>query len=387
MSSRILLAGIICVVGFGSAFSQGSGSGISSGGDEIYTLTTAVPFLTIPVDAKAAAMGDAGVATSPDANSMFWNPGKLAFIESDYGGAISYTPWLRNLVDDMSLSYITAFTKIRQEDAIGISMTYFDLGQIQFTDQQGNNLQLVDPKEFNIAVAYSRKLSQSLGVSLGLKFIHSNLTGRIESGTSPTGTDLKPGNTAAADLAVFHTKDYLLFGNNTNIAFGANLSNLGPKISYSNTDSADFIPTNLRLGTSIAMDADVYNTFTFSLDFNKLLVPSDANSDAGVVGGVFNSFSDSRDGFGGELKEVAVSLGMEYNYDNKFFVRGGYFFEDELYGARKYFTVGAGVKYQVIALDLAYLIPTTRNHPLENTLRLSLAFNFDRPQEADSIRE
>lgn len=387
MSRRILLAGILSVVGFSSSFAQGGGTGIGSNDNEIYTLTTAVPFLTIPVDARAAAMGDVGVATSADANSMFWNPGKLAFVESDYGGAISYTPWLRNLVDDMSLSYVTAFTKIRQEDAVGISLTYFDLGQIQFTDQQGNNLQLVDPREFNIAVAYSRKLSQSLGVSLGLKFIHSNLTGRIEGNNSPTGTDLKPGNTAAADLGAYYTRDYVFLGNNTNFAFGANLSNLGPKISYSNNDSADFIPTNLRLGTSIAMDADVYNTFTFSADINKLLVPSNANSDAGVVGGVFNSFSDSPQGFSGEMREIAVSLGLEYNYDDKFFVRTGYFFEDELYGARKYFTVGAGVAYQVIALDLAYLIPTTRNHPLENTLRLTLAFNFDRPEEVDSVTE
>ncbi len=357
------------------------------GQDNLRTLTTSVPFLTLPVDARGAAMGDVGAATSPDAASMFWNPGKLAFIEADYGGSVSYTPWLRNLVDDMSLSYLTAFTKIRQEDAIGVSLTFFNLGQIQFTDNQGNELQLVNPNEFNISMAYSRKLSRKLGVSLGLKFIHSDLTGRIDAQTSPTGTDLKPGNTAAADLAMFYRNDYVIFGNNTNIAFGANLSNLGPKISYSNNDSADFIPTSLRLGTSIGMDADVYNTFTLSLDFNKLLVPSDANSDRGVVGGAFSSFGDSPDGFSGELKEIAISLGLEYNYDDKFFVRTGYFFEDELYGARKYFTVGAGVKYQVIALDLAYLIPTTRNHPLENTLRLTLGFNFMRPDELESVQD
>ncbi len=387
MSRRILLAALVCVVGMNTAMSQGSGTNVGSQDEELYTLTTAVPFLTIPVDARAAAMGDVGVATSPDAQSMFWNPGKLAFMESDYGGSISYTPWLRNLVDDMSLSYITAFTKIRKEDAIGVSLTYFDLGQIQFTDQQGNNLQLVDPNEFNIAVAYSRKLSRSLGVALGLKFIHSNLTGRIEGNNSPTGTDLKPGNTAAADLALFHQNDYVIFGNNTNVAFGASISNLGPKISYSNNDSADFIPTNLRLGTSIGMDADVYNRFTLSIDFNKLMVPSDANSDRGVVGGAFASFGDSPNGLAGELKEIAVSIGLEYNYDDKFFVRTGYFFEDELYGARKYFTVGAGIKYQVIALDMAYLIPTSRNHPLENTLRLTLGFNFMRPGEVESVQD
>ncbi len=386
MSRKILLVGIIYVVGLNSTLAQGGGTSIGNG-ERQFTLTTAVPFLTIPIDARAAGMGDVGVATSPDAAAMFWNPGKLAFIDADYGGSISYTPWLRNLVDDMSLSYVTAFTKIRKEEAIGVSLTYFDLGQIQFTDQQGNNLQLVDPREFNIAMAYSRRLSQSLGVSLGLKFIHSNLTGRIESGNSPTGTDLKPGNTAAADLAVFYNRDYVVFGNNTNFAFGANLSNLGPKISYSNNDSADFIPTNLRLGTSIGMDADVYNKFTLSIDFNKLLVPSNPNSDEGVVGGVFNSFGDSPNGFRGEMREVAVSLGLEYNYDDKFFVRGGYFFEDEFYGARKYFTVGVGVKYQVIGLDLAYLIPTTVNHPLENTLRLTLAFNFDRADEVESVTE
>lgn len=357
------------------------------GQDDLRTLTTSVPFLTLPVDARGAAMGDVGAATSPDAASMFWNPGKLAFIDADYGGSVSYTPWLRNLVDDMSLSYLTAFAKIRQEDAIGVSLTFFNLGQIQFTDNQGNELQLVNPNEFNISMAYSRKLSRKLGVSLGLKYIHSDLTGRIDAQTSPTGTDLKPGNTAAADLAMFYRNDYVIFGNNTNIAFGANLSNLGPKISYSNNDSADFIPTSLKLGTSIGMDADVYNTFTLSIDFNKLLVPSDANSDRGVVGGAFSSFGDSPDGFSGELKEIAISLGLEYNYDDKFFVRTGYFFEDELYGARKYFTVGAGVKYQVIALDLAYLIPTTRNHPLENTLRLTLGFNFMRPDELESVQD
>lgn len=380
MLKRILLVGMVGFLGLQHSFAQITDN-------EVYTLTTAVPFLTIPVDARAAAMGDVGVATSPDAAAMFWNPGKLAFLESDYGGSVSYTPWLRNLVDDMSLSYITGYTKIRQEDAIGISMTYFDLGQIQFTDQNGINLQRVDPREYNIAVAYSRKLSQNLGVSLGLKFIHSNLTGRIEAGNSPTGTDLKPGNTAAADLSAWYSREVLLFGNNSNLAFGANLSNLGPKISYSNNDSADFIPTNLRLGTSITTEADIYNSFTFSVDFNKLLVPSNTNSDAGVVGGVFQSFSDSPDGFSGELRELSISTGLEYNYDDKFFVRGGYFYEDERYGARKYFTLGAGVKYQVIGLDLAYLIPTTRNHPLENTLRLTLALNFDRPEEAESIQD
>ncbi len=359
-------------------FSQGGGSAINNQ----IKYSTAVPFLTIAPDARAAGMGDVGAATSPDAASLYWNPAKLAFIESDFGGSLSYTPWLRELVNDMSLSYLSMFSKIREEDAVGLSLRYFDLGDIQFTDENGNDLQLFNPREFSVNGVYSRVLSEKIGVALGLRFIHSNLTGDFN---STNGNSSKPGNTASADLGFYYHNKYDLGGTPTQISFGATLQNLGPKISYSNNNQSYFIPTTLRLGTSIVGDLDLYNKLGLNIDVSKLLVPpfSDPTDQTSVLEGIGRSFSE------GDLSDLMIGGGIEYDYNSLFFARGGYYYESPDNGARQYLTVGVGVAYQVFGLEIAYLIPTTgaQNHPLNNTLRFTLALNFERSSDVDSVKE
>ena len=344
--------------------------------------STAVPFLTIAPDARSAGMGDVGAATRPDAASLYWNPAKLAFIDHDFGGSISYTPWLRELVNDMSLSYLSMYSKIREEDAVGLSLRYFDLGDIQFTDEQGNNLNLFNPREFSINGVYSRILSRKVGVALGLRFIHSNLTGDFN---STNGNASKPGNTAAADLGFYYNNDYDFAGTPTKISFGAVLQNLGPKISYSNNNQSYFIPTTLRIGTSIVGDLDVYNKLGLNLDISKLLVPpySDPTDNTSVLEGIGQSFSD------GTLQDLMLGGGLEYAYNELFYARGGYYYESPDNGDRQYLTVGIGITYQVFGMEISYLIPTTgsQNHPLNNTLRFTLALNFDRSSDVDSVKE
>ncbi len=359
-------------------FAQGGGSQINNQ----IKYSTAVPFLTIAPDARSAGMGDVGTATSPDAASLYWNPAKLAFIEHDFGGSISYTPWLRELVNDMSLSYLSMFSHIREEDAVGLSLRYFDLGDIQFTDEQGNNLQLFNPREFSINGVYSRVLSQKISVALGLRYIHSNLTGDFN---STNGNASKPGNTAAADLGFYYKNQYSISGMPSRFAFGAVLQNLGPKISYSNNNQSYFIPTTLRIGGSLASDLDVYNSLGINLDISKLLVPpfSDPSEDISVLEGIGQSFSE------GTIQDLMIGGGLEYNYNDLFFARGGYYYESPENGARQYLTVGVGIAYQVFGLEIAYLIPTTgaQNHPLNNTLRFTLALNFERSKDVDSVKE
>lgn len=377
-------------------------------------ITTSVPFLTLAPDARSGALGDAGVATSPDAYSAHWNAAKLAFQEKDLGISVSYNPWLRKLVGDMALSYITAYKKLSKQEAIGFHLTYFDLGSIQFTDDFGNPLQEFEPKEFSTGLNYSRKLSENFGVAIGLKFIHSNLSGNL----NLNGLQTKPGNSAAGDVGVYYRKDYMIGGKNTNIALGANISNLGAKISYSNSEQKNFIPTNLRVGTAITAELDPFNKITFIVDANKLMVPtppnyvqnrygqdstdSDGNrilSDDGsqdpnrpLLSGVLGSFSDAPGGFSEELKEIMLSFGLEYWYHDGrgnplFAVRGGYFHENRMKGNRKYFTAGFGLRYQMFGVDFAYLIPTQQNNPLAESLRISLQLNFDTRRVEESITE
>ncbi len=359
-------------------WAQGQGSSINNQ----IKYSTAVPFLTIAPDARSAGMGDVGAATSPDAASLYWNPAKLAFINHDFGGSISYTPWLRELVNDMSLSYLSMFSKIREEDAVGLSLRYFDLGDIQFTDEQGNNLNLFNPRELSVNGVYSRVLSRKISVALGLRYIHSNLTGDFN---STNGNASKPGNTAAADLAFFYQNNYSFGGTPTKIAFGAVLQNLGPKISYSNNNQSYFIPTTLRVGTSIVSDLDVYNKLGLNLDVSKLLVPpySDPSENTSVLEGIGQSFSE------GDLSDLMLGIGLEYAYNELFFARGGYYYESPDNGARQYLTVGIGIAYQIFGMEIAYLIPTTnsQNHPLNNTLRFTLALNFTRSSDVDSVKE
>jgi len=353
-------------------------------------VTTAVPFLRISPDARAGGMGDLAIATSPDAASSYFNIGKVPFNTSNSGINLTYTPWLKKLVNDVYLASLSGFYKLDENQALSASFRYFSLGSIQFTDNFGNNLQSANPREFGIDVGYSRKLSERLGLGVGLKYINSNLAGDF----SGNGSNFQAGNAVAGDLGLYY------HGLNTagsGWAFGAALSNLGSKISYTdNADQKDYIPANLGLGTTYTKAFDESNKISFGLDLNKLLVPTPPQSvDQGgpvdtdnlqkyrsksVIGSWFSSFGDAPDGFSEEIKEFQVSVGAEYWYNNQFALRAGYFHEDKTKGNRRYFTTGVGIKYNIFGLNFSYLVPTgsaSNQNPLSNTLRFSLVFDFD----------
>jgi len=377
---------------------QGGPATILGQDNDRRVITTAVPFLAISPDSRASGMGDVGVATTPDANATHWNPAKLAYLEPSFGISASFTPWLSKIVNDMSISYLSAYKKLNQQQALGLSMRYFDLGDIQLTDRQGNLLNLVSPREFSLAATFALQLGENLSAGLTGRFIHSNL---LSGTTSASGTEGQAGLSGAADVGIYYTKDIMFNGREGNWAFGANISNIGAKITYLDERQADFIPTNLRVGGAFTTYLDPYNKLTFALDFNKLLVPTppiyarddngrilfDANDDPiidrgedpnrGLLSGMFGSFADAPDGFSEELREVMISAGVEYWYNELFAVRAGYFYEHENKGNRKYFTAGLGLRYQVFGVDFAYLLPQDQNHPLQETLRISLHFNID----------
>jgi hypothetical protein len=351
---------------------------------KLNVVTTAVPFLRISPDARSGGMGDLGVATSPDAVAGLWNMGKVAFNESKGGIAASYTPWLKQVVNDVYLASLTGFYKISDKQAISGSVRYFSLGDIQFTDAQGNNLSSFKPREFGIDFGYSFKLSKKSGIGIALKYISSNLAG----GLSANGSTYKTGNAVAADLGYYYDGKSAAGSGWT---FGASLSNLGSKISYTdNADAKDFIPANLGLGTTYTKQFNEDNSVTFGLDVNKLLVPTPPADPAsaqqlsdyrkkGVVSSWFSSFGDAPDGFGEEMKEFQVSLGAEYWYKKEFALRCGYFYEDKTKGNRKYFTAGLGLKYNMFGFNFSYLLPSgsgVSQNPLSNTLRFSVLFDF-----------
>ena len=368
------------------------------GQDPINTITTSVPFLIIAPDARSGAMGDAGVSSTPDANSMHWNPAKYAFIDDDMGFSVSYSPWLQKLVNDINLAYVTWYLRLDDEQAIAASLLYFSLGDINFTDNQGGDLGTYRPNEFAVDATYSRKLATNLSGAVAARFIYSNLT----MGQYVQGLQTHPGTSIAADVAVYWNKDISFANLEGNLAWGVNISNIGAKISYTDNITKDFIPTNLRFGPSLTVDLDEFNSVSFMVDINKLLVPSppiyQLNDSTGqqiigddgrpvifkgmdpevsVVTGMLQSFYDAPDGFNEEIREFSYSIGVEYWYDKQFAIRGGFFYEDKTKGNRKYFTLGAGLKYNVFGLDFAYLIPIEQQNPLENTIRFSLLFDFD----------
>ncbi|MFP4090207.1 MAG: type IX secretion system outer membrane channel protein PorV [Cyclobacteriaceae bacterium] len=390
-SIKALLFTVVCLLTTVSAIAQSitSPSGIIGASGE-RVITTGVPFLSITPDARSGGMGDAGVAISPDANATYWNPAKLAFLETELGVAGSFTPWLAKVVNDMSISYLSGYKKLNEDQALALSMTYFDLGDIQLTDNQGNLLNLVSPREFSLAATYSLKFSQNFSGGLNLKFIHSNLFAGTTSGSG--AGDGRPGISAGADVSVFYTKDAVIGGKESNFSLGAVISNIGPKISYLDEDQADFLPTNLRLGGAYTTSLDPFNTLTFALDVNKLMVPTPDTTrnlgDIGLLSGMFGSFADAPDGFSEELREFTISAGLEYWYNNLFAVRGGYYYEAQDKGDRRYFTAGIGLRYQVFGVDFAYLVPQgVRNdlgiasNPLAETLRVTIQFNLDQDLE------
>ena len=356
------------------------------------TITTAVPFLLIAPDSRSGAMGDLGVATSPDANSMHWNPAKLAFTSEDIGASISYVPWLRALVPDINLSYITGYKKLDDNQAIGLEMRYFSLGDITFTDIVGTTIGQYKPHEFALGGSYARKLSDQFSLAISGRYIYSNLTGGKSAGEFET----VPGQSIASDLAGFYTKPVRMGGQDMDLAVGLNISNIGSKVSYTETGTRDFIPINMRLGTALGADIDDYNKISLAIDMNKLLVPtppitdngvvvSGKDSDVGVVSGIFQSFSDAPGGYKEEFREINYSVGSEYWYNDQFAIRAGYFFEHDTKGGRKFFTFGSGVKYSAFILDFSYLVNASTDagatNPLANTMRFSMTWNFGAMKE------
>ena len=354
---------------------------------QLNTITTAVPFLLIAPDSKAGGMGDAGVATQPDANSMHWNPSKYAFVKKQTGISISYTPWLRALVPDINLAYLSGYYKLKKNGTIATSLRYFSLGDITFTDIVGTTIGQFRPNEFAYDIGYGTKLGDHFSGGGALRYIYSNLTG----GIAVEGSQTHAGNSVAADISGYYQGDEKEISGKKSIwRFGANISNIGAKISYSDRGEKDFIPINLRLGSSLHMQLDDYNEVSFTADLNKLLVPTPDTGSSGdwknksIVSGMFGSFSDAPGGFKEEMREFNIGGGFEYWYAKQFSLRAGYFNEPSTKGGRKFLTLGLGVKYSVFGLDFAYLIPTEQRHPLQNTLRFSLLFDFDAFKDSDS---
>ena len=367
-------------------------------------IITAVPFLLISPDSRGSAMGETGVATSPDVNSVHWNNAKLAFIDKKYGFGMSYVPWLGKIVDDMSVSYLSGFYKLDQVQTVGLSMKYFDLGEIQLTDNQGLSLGVENPKELSTAFTYSRKLTNDLSIGGSARYIWSNLTGSISN-----YSDAKAGNSFSVDLGVYYNKEISLVNRTSELSFGSHISNIGGKITYGSSKSLDFIPVNLRVGTSLKTFLDQYNSITLAIDLNKLMVPSPPiyevdingnyvidpttnqakilkgkNPNRSVLSGIFSSFSDAPDGFSEEIKEVTISTGLEYWYREIFSFRGGYFLENMDKGGRKFLTLGLGIKYNNLGIDFSYLSTPQNDHPLAETMRFSLSFLFDKVEDTDS---
>ena len=351
-------------------------------------VNSSVTSQTIAPDARAAGMGDVGVATDADVNSQYWNPAKYPFAISRAGVALNYTPWLRQLVNDMDVAYLAGYYRIGDYSAVSASMRYFSMGEVYMDGHTDDNSMTISPYEMSLDVAYSLMLSEHFSLSAGVRWIYSDLTYDYTEDTSP-------GSAFAADLSMYY-QNYLNIGSREcQLGLGLNISNIGSKITFGGSDDSEFIPTNLRLGASLMVPIDEYNRFTIAADANKLLVPTypkqeDGEStedyqervqkdyyDVSSISGIFKSFSDAPNGFKEELQEIQWSVGAEYVYNDKFSLRAGYHHESENKGNRKYFTVGAGFRMNVFSLDAGYVIATAKSNPLDQTLRFTLSFDMD----------
>ena len=350
--------------------------------DQFNPVSTAVNSLKIGADARAGGMGDVGVATDPDVNSQAWNVAKYPFCISRAGLAVNYTPWLRKIVNDIDLGYMAGYMRLGDYTALSSSLRYFSLGEVD----AGDNL-TVKPYELAFDVGVSRMLSENLSAGIALRYIYSDLSGHYSD-------DVKTGNAFAADIGLYWNKYVIMGSRECQLALGMNISNVGSKVKYGDENSY-FLPTNLRIGASYLVPINEYNKFSISLDLNKLLVPTmprqkDDESDEAYqerlqkdyydmspITGIFKSFGDAPDGFSEELKEIQWSIGAEYIYNDKFILRAGYHDENKDKGNRKYFTVGAGFRMNVFSLDAGYVLSTAASNPLDQTLRVSLAFDFD----------
>ena len=356
--------------------------------DMFNPINTSVTSQTIAPDARSAGMGDVGAATDPDVNSQYWNPAKYPFTISRAGLSVNYTPWLRQLVSDMDLAYLSGYYRIGEYSAISSSLRYFSLGEVMLSYDSTDPSMTINPYEMSFDVAYSMMLSEKLSWSAGLRFIYSDLTYDYTDDTTP-------GTAFAADVALYY-QDFLNLGSREcQVGLGLNVSNIGSKITFGGDDNAEFIPTNLRLGASLMVPVDEYNRFTIAADANKLLVPTYPKQNEGEsseeyavrkqkeyydvssISGMFKSFNDAPNGFKEEMQEIQWSVGAEYIYHDQFALRAGYHHESENKGNRKYFTVGAGFKMNVFSLDAGYVIATAKSNPLDQTLRFTLTFDMD----------
>lgn len=358
-------------------------------GDLFNPVQTGVNSLGIAPDARGGGMGDLGVATDPDVNSQYWNPAKYAFAYSRAGVAMSYTPWLRKLVSDINLAYVAGYWKLGQNDlqAVSTSLRYFSLGEINITNENGDVIDAINPYEMALDLGYSRKLSEYYSMGVVFRYIYSNLA-------YSSADDISAGNAFAADISGYLTRYPIIGRSECQWSFGYNISNVGSKISYDGGATSAFLPTNLRIGTTLLFPIDDYNKMAISIDANKLLVPArplrsnfedeiaydealDRYYATSSISGIFKSFSDAPGGFKEEMQEITWSVGAEYSYNDQFFVRGGYFYESPNKGNRKYFTMGAGFALNVFRLDAAYVISTAQTSPLDQTLRFTLSFDMD----------
>ncbi|MCZ4242987.1 type IX secretion system outer membrane channel protein PorV [Pedobacter punctiformis] len=387
--SKLAFSAISMVLVFGKSNAQVTIGGTQTNGSESNNIITAVPFMLITPDARAGAMGDAGVAVPGDVNSASINPAKLAFLDKPYGFSISYSPWLKSLVPDINLAYLGGFYKLDDRNTIGASLRYFSLGQIQLTDINQQDLGISSPNELAFDVTFARTFGKEFSLGSSVRYIYSNLA----SGQFSSTGQVHAGNALAVDIAGLYKTSTMMFGKNMILSAGANISNIGTKMSYSDGGANFFLPTNFKLGGASTIAIDDLSTFTLALDFNKLLVPTqpiyDSNNNIisgkdpnrSVPAGIFGSFSDAPGGFNEELKEVGISTGLEYWYNQQFALRAGYNYQNPMKGDSRYFTLGAGLKYNVFNIDFAYLVANSQTSPLANTLRFSLLFNFGDKKE------
>ncbi len=375
---------------------------VDSNGDCLpNTILGALPFLRIVPDAAGGSMGDTGIATDNGTNAMHFNASKLPFVSKERGLAFTYTPWLTNIgLTDVYLIYLSGYMKIDDRQSFGGGIRFFSLGDITFTDLQGGQTGEGKPREWEVALGYTTKLADNFAAGLSAKYMLSDLA----TGQMVNGVDITTATSFAADLSFTYNNEVQVGLYDSRLRIGAAISNIGSKVTYTRNSTRDFIPTNLGLGAALEMDFDEYNTITFALDINKLMIPTpipqtlkdengnpisnpdfdtDGNTIAdyrekGLFSGILGSFGDAPGGFGEEMQEISYSVGIEYWYDKQFAVRTGYYFEHPLKGARQFLTVGAGLKYNVFGFDISYLVPTsnTRN-PLDNTLRFTLLFDFE----------
>ncbi len=388
-----LLLACVCLVAFTSevpAQITGGGGSTTDGRQGSRVIITSVPFLLIAPDSRSGAMGDAGAAIFPDPNAIHWNPAKLGFVPNKTGLSVSYSPWLQKLVPDINLAYVAAYSKLGDRTTIGGSLRYFSLGQIELIDANQNDQGTYSPNEFALDGAFSRRFGESFSLGTALRFIYSNLS----NGQFSAGQQTKAGTALAADISAFYKTQTEMLGDDARFAAGINISNIGNKVSYVNGGTKTSLPTNMKLGMASTLYLDKMSEFTFAFDLNKLLVPSPPITAVDPVSGetyivkgrdpskltvtesILGSFTDAPGGFKEELQEISYSAGMEYSYNHQISLRSGFFYESPNKGNRQYFSLGAGLKYNILNIDFAYLLANQQKSPLANTLRFSLVFNF-----------